>query len=136
MTVEKKCSNDNHAILQKTIYLNCKEFGIMAGSVIEITDENFETEVKNSAQPVLVDFWAEWCGPCRMLAPTIEELADEYQGRVKIGKLDTDKSRDTALKFGINAIPTLILFNQGEVVDTKVGMVSKKDLKAALDEVA
>ena len=108
----------------------------MAGSVIEITDENFETEVKNSAQPVLVDFWAEWCGPCRMLAPTIEELADEYQGRVKIGKLDTDKSRDTALKFGINAIPTLILFNQGEVVDTKVGMVSKKDLKAALDEVA
>ena len=107
----------------------------MAGSVIEITDANFETEVKNSSQPVLVDFWAEWCGPCRMLAPTIEELAEEYKGRVKVGKLDTDASRDTATQFGINAIPTLILFNEGEAVDTKVGMVSKKELQAALDKV-
>ena len=106
----------------------------MAGGVLELTDANFETEVTNSSQPVLVDFWAEWCGPCLMMAPTIEELADEYDGKARIGKLDTDKNRDTAVKFGISAIPTTILFNNGEVVKKFVGLTSKKDLKAALDE--
>ena len=108
----------------------------MAGSVIEITDNNFETEVANSPLPVLVDFWAEWCGPCRMLAPTIEELAEEYTDKIKVGKLDTDNNRDTAVKFGISAIPTVILFQNGEVAKKFVGLTSKSDLKAALDEVA
>ena len=106
----------------------------MAGKVVEITDDNFETEVTNSATPVLVDFWAEWCGPCRMLAPTIEELADEYEGKIKIGKLDTDNNRDVAVKFGINAIPTVIVFNNGEIAKKFVGVSKKKDLKAALDD--
>ena len=108
----------------------------MAENVLEITDANFETEVANSAIPVLVDFWAEWCGPCRMLAPTIEELAQEYVGKVKIGKVDTESNRDTAVKFGITAIPTVMLFQNGEVVKSFVGVTSKKDIKAALDEIA
>ena len=106
----------------------------MAGGVVELTDANFETEVTQSSQPVLVDFWAEWCGPCRMMAPTIEELADEYDGKARIGKLDTDKNRNTAVKFSISAIPTTILFNNGEVVKKYVGLTSKKDLGAALDD--
>ena len=108
----------------------------MAHNVVEITDANFESEVTNSDIPVLVDFWAEWCGPCRMQAPTIEELAQEYQGKVKIGKVNTDDNRDTAVKFGINAIPTIIVFNKGKITDKKVGVSSKKDLKAALDAVS
>ena len=108
----------------------------MAGNVLEITDANFETEVANSEITVLVDFWAEWCGPCRALAPLVEELADEYQGRVKVGKLDTDNNHDTAVKFGISAIPTIMLFRGGEIAKTFVGVTSKKDLKAAMDEVA
>ena len=107
----------------------------MAANVIEITDDNFETEVTNSNTPVLVDFWAEWCAPCRMLAPTIKELAQDYQGKVKVGKLDTDNNRDTAVKFGINAIPTIILFNHGEIAKKFVGHTSKKEFKAALDKI-
>jgi thioredoxin len=107
---------------------------IMAGSVIEITDDNFEAEVANSPIPVLVDFWAEWCGPCRMLAPTIEELAEEYKDKVKVGKLNTDDNKQVAVQFGISAIPTIILFQNGEVAKKLVGLVAKKDLKAALDE--
>lgn len=105
----------------------------MAGNVIEITDTNFDGEVLSSDKPVLVDFWAEWCGPCRMLAPTIEELAAEYSGKAKIGKLDTDNNRDTAVKFGISAIPTVMVFKDGEVTKKFVGLTSKKELKAALD---
>ena len=108
----------------------------MAGTVLEITDDNFETEVTNSAMPVLVDFWAEWCGPCRMMAPTIEELAEEYQGRVKVGKLDTDANHDTAVEFSITAIPTTILFRNGEAVKKFVGVTPKNQLKAAFDEIA
>ncbi|MBN2212102.1 MAG: thioredoxin [Sedimentisphaerales bacterium] len=106
----------------------------MAGNLLEFTDANFDMEVKNASTPVLVDFWAEWCGPCRMLAPTIEELANEYGNKVKIGKLDTDNNRDTAVKFGITAIPTVILFKDGEVARKLVGLSSKKDLKAVIDE--
>jgi len=107
----------------------------MAENVVEITDANFEEQVANSSTPVLVDFWAEWCGPCRMMAPTIEELASEYEGKVVVGKLNTDENRDVAVKFGISAIPTLILFNKGEVAQKLVGLSAKKDIKAAMDAV-
>jgi thioredoxin 1 len=107
----------------------------MAENVVEITDANFQEQVANSEVPVLVDFWAEWCGPCRMLAPTIEELAGEYEGKVIVGKLNTDENRDVAVKFGISAIPTLILFKGGEVAQKLVGMSPKKDIKAAMDAV-
>lgn len=106
----------------------------MAGeNTLEITDQNFEDEVLKSDQPVLVDFWAEWCMPCRMLAPTIDKLAKDYAGRVKVGKLDTDANRDTAMKYGISAIPTVILFKNGEVAEKFVGLKSEKDFKDALD---
>jgi thioredoxin 1 len=101
--------------------------------VKEITDQNFAQEVAQSDVPVLVDFWAEWCMPCRMLAPTIDKLATEYAGRVKVGKLDTDANRDVSMKFGISAIPTVILFKNGEVFQKFVGLKSEKDFKAALD---
>jgi thioredoxin 1 len=104
-----------------------------SANVKEFTDSNFETEVLKSSEPVLVDFWAEWCGPCRMLAPTIEKLADSYQGKVKVGKLDTDSNRDTAMKYGINAIPTVILFKDGQVAQKFVGLRQERDFKEALD---
>jgi len=104
-------------------------------NVLELTDNAFEAEVVNSNVPVLVDFWAEWCMPCKMLAPTIEELAKEYKGRMKFAKMDTDNCRETALKFGISAIPTLIVFQDGEMVKKFVGLQQKADLKAAIDQV-
>ncbi len=106
-----------------------------AENVLIFTDANFDAEVVGSDVPVLVDFWAEWCMPCKMLAPTIEELASDYAGRVKVGKLDTDESRNVAVKFGISAIPTVMIFNDGELVKRLVGMQAKKDLAAALDSV-
>lgn len=105
-------------------------------AVLELNDENFEQEVINSNVPVLVDFWAEWCQPCRMLTPTIEELAGEMQGRAKVGKVDTDEARDTAAKYGITAIPTVMLFQGGEVVQKFVGVNPKKDFVEAIEKVA
>ncbi|MGD9693689.1 MAG: thioredoxin [Phycisphaerales bacterium] len=99
----------------------------------EFTDANFETEVLKSDVPVLVDFWAEWCMPCRMIAPTIDEIAEEYAGRVKVGKVDTDANRDTGFKYGISAIPTILLFKNGQVAQKFVGLTKKADFKAALD---
>ena len=101
---------------------------------LELTDDNFEQEVIQAGMPTLVDFWAEWCMPCKMLAPTLDELAEEYAGRAQVGKVDTDSNRDISMKFGISAIPTVILFNNGEVVKKLVGLQQKADLKAAIDE--
>ena len=103
-------------------------------AVLEITDDNFEAEVLQSDQPVLVDFWAEWCMPCKMLAPVIEELAGDFAGRAKVGKVDTDANRDTAVKYGIQAIPTVILFKGGEEAQKFVGISSKQDMAAAIEE--
>ncbi len=101
--------------------------------VMEFTDQNFQEEVLGSSTPVLVDFWAEWCMPCRMLAPTIEKIAKDYDGKVKVGKLDTDANRDVASKYSISAIPTVILFKDGQVSQKFVGLRQEKDFKAALD---
>lgn len=92
---------------------------------LTITDQNFETEVLKSDQPVLIDFWAVWCGPCRAIAPIVEQLAGEYDGKVKIGKLDVDENPDTAVKYGVRSIPTLLIFKNGQVVDTIIGAVQK-----------
>jgi len=100
------------------------------------TDANFETEVLKSQVPVLVDFWAEWCMPCRTLSPMIDELAEEYKGRVKIGKVDTDSNRTASEKYGINAIPTILLFQNGQVAKRFVGLTNKKAFKEALDAAA
>jgi thioredoxin 1 len=105
-----------------------------SANVTEFTDANFQNEVLSTTEPVLVDFWAEWCMPCRMLTPTIEQLAAEYAGKVKVGKLDTDNNRDVSVKYGIQAIPTVILFKGGEVKRKFVGLQSKGDFAAALDE--
>ena len=102
-------------------------------SVSQITDANFEQEVLKSAVPVLVDFWAEWCQPCLRLAPTIEKIATDYATRVKVGKLDTDANHATAGKFGINAIPTVILFQGGQVKQKFVGLRPEKDFRDAID---
>ena len=104
-------------------------------NVLELTDGNFEAEVLDSDVPVLVDFWAEWCMPCKMIGPTIHELADEYAGKVKVGQVDTDSNRDVSLKFNISAIPTLILFKSGQMAKKLVGLQQKTDIKAAIDEV-
>ena len=104
-----------------------------SANVKEFTDGNFESEVLNSSEPVLVDFWAEWCMPCRALAPTIEKIANEYAGKVKVGKVDTDGNRDISMKFGINAIPTVILFKDGQVAQKFVGLRQEKDFKEVLD---
>ena len=106
----------------------------MAGNVIELTDATFDQTVHNSDVPVLVDFWAPWCGPCKMIAPIIEEIAEEYSDKAKICKLDTDEARDSAMEFGISAIPTIILFKDGQVQKKWVGLTSKKDLTEAIDE--
>ena len=102
-------------------------------NVVQFSDANFESEVLNSEAPVLVDFWAEWCGPCRMLAPVIEDLAEEYKGKVKVGKLDTDANRNSAMRFSINAIPTVLVFKKGQLVQRLQGLRGKKDFKTALD---
>ncbi len=102
------------------------------GKTIEITDANFE-EVINSDKPVLVDFWAEWCGPCKMIGPIVEEMAGEYDGKAVIGKVDVDSNPGVSAKFGIRSIPTLLVFKNGEVVDKQVGAVPKNILSKKLD---
>jgi thioredoxin 1 len=106
---------------------------VMAGNAIELTDATFDEVVHNSDVPVLVDFWAAWCGPCRMMAAIIEELATDYAGKAKVCKLNTDEARDSAIEFSISAIPTLLLFKEGQVKRKWVGLTSKKELNEALN---
>ncbi len=108
----------------------------MAGAhTREFTDQNFDDEVLNAAEPVLVDFWAEWCGPCKALAPVMDELAADYAGKVKIGKLDTDANREVSVRYSVSAIPTVILFSGGEIVEKFVGLRSKKDFQVVMDRI-
>ena len=99
----------------------------------EVTDQNFETEVLNAETPVLVDFWAVWCGPCKIVAPVVEEIAKEYNGKLKVGKIDVDVNPEVAMRFGIRSIPTLMVFKGGKPVDQIIGAVAKKNL---LDKIA
>ena len=105
------------------------------GSPLHVTDENFQTEVVDSDIPVLVDFWATWCGPCRMIAPSIEELAQEYEGRVKVCKVDVDNATQTAQGFGIRSIPTLLIFKDGKQADQLVGAVPKSAISDKLNAI-
>jgi thioredoxin 1 len=102
---------------------------------ITITDDNFETEVIKSENPVLIDFWAAWCGPCRIIAPIVEELAVEYSGKAKIGKLDVDDNQQTAIKYGVRSIPTLLIFKNGELKETIIGAVPKVQIVQKLNSV-
>jgi thioredoxin 1 len=106
----------------------------MADNVLEFGDSNFQTEVLESSEPVLVDFWAPWCGPCKMLAPTIDELADDYSGKVRVGKVNTDESRQVAIDHQISAIPTVMIFKGGEVVERISGLQPKEQLASLLDK--
>jgi thioredoxin 1 len=102
-------------------------------AITTITDDNFQDEVLNSDLPVLIDFWAIWCGPCKMIAPIVEELAKEYDGKAKIGKLDVDSNQQTSIKYGVRSIPTLLIFKGGELVETIIGAVPKAKVVEKLE---
>tara|TARA_B100000424_G_scaffold89613_1_gene67101 strand:- start:1363 stop:1722 length:360 start_codon:yes stop_codon:yes gene_type:complete len=106
----------------------------MAENVIEFNDQNFDSDVLEADTPVLVDFWAVWCGPCKAIAPIVEEIAKDYNGKVKVGKMDVDKNNQAAMRYGIRSIPTLLLFNNGEVVDQVIGNVGKDGIESMLSK--
>ncbi|MFA7094976.1 MAG: thioredoxin TrxA [Gammaproteobacteria bacterium] len=105
----------------------------MSNRIIHVTDETFEEDVLKAGEPVLVDYWADWCGPCKMIAPILDEIAEEYSGRLKVAKLNIDENPNTPPKYGIRGIPTLMLFKNGNVEATKVGALSKSQLASFLD---
>ena len=107
----------------------------MSTSVHEFTDENFDSDVSQSDLPVLIDFWAAWCGPCKAIAPVIDEIAGEYEGKVKVGKVDVDQNQNTAMKYGVRSIPTLLVMKDGKVVNQIVGAVPKGNIADILNEV-
>jgi len=119
------------------LFVNREGSNHMAGAnTKEFTDSNFETDVLKAKEPVLVDFWAEWCGPCKALGPTIDELATEFAGKAKIGKMDTESNSSTPITYSVQAIPTLLLFKDGQVVKKFVGLTPKKDIAAAIESAA
>ncbi len=103
-------------------------------SIVEVTDANFDADVLKSDKPVLIDFWATWCGPCRAIAPIVDELATEYQGKVKVGKMDVDRNSATPMRYGVRGIPTLLVFKDGQVMEQIVGYVPKEQIQKALDK--
>ena len=107
----------------------------MSNNTIEFTDQSFNKEVVQADIPVLIDFWADWCGPCKAIAPVIEEIAVEYDGKVKVGKLDVDQNQKTAMEYGVRSIPTILIIKSGEVVSQIVGAVPKENIIKALDEI-
>ena len=106
----------------------------MAEKIVHITDDTFESEVLQSQTPVLVDYWAEWCGPCKMIAPILDEVSSTYEGKLQVAKMNVDENRDIPAKFGIRGIPTLMLFKDGQLAATKVGAMSKAQLTAFIDQ--
>jgi len=107
----------------------------MSENIHEFTDQSFDTDVVQADLPVLMDFWAAWCGPCKAIAPTIEEIAGDYAGKVKVGKLNVDQNQNTAMQYGVRSIPTLLIMKSGEVVSQIVGAVPKENITKALDEI-
>jgi len=102
-------------------------------AIIEVSDSNFESEVVNSDVPVLIDFWAPWCGPCRAIAPIVEEISSSYEGKIKVGKMNVDENQATTMKFGIRSIPTLIMFKGGEAIDQIIGAVPKGEIEKVVE---
>lgn len=128
---KQRTDNSTQLVLAQRGRMNQEK--VMSGNIVYVTDASFEQDVLQSDVPVLVDYWAEWCGPCKMIAPVLEEIADEYNGKLKVCKLNIDENDQTPPKFNIRGIPTLMLFKNGNVDATKVGALSKSQLAAFLD---